>query len=205
MALQEYGIRITGRIRLGCVIHKSDGGFLAARCVGRFGTFGPREAEALGIREALSWLKEYQLPCVIVEMNCLQVFQTPTEGFYGPNGFDLIIEDCRELSRAIGEVKFSFVRRSANVAAHSVLRAGYSMTDSRKPVVTEREKQSEEETLATILEEEEYDDEDTAMPNVKHNPKTKTKDNSLDPSDASDSDSDSNSEDEAKQNIELQN
>ncbi|KDO37158.1 hypothetical protein CISIN_1g041799mg, partial [Citrus sinensis] len=34
------------------------------------------------------------------------------------------------------------------------------------------------------------------MPNVKHNPKTKTKDNSLDPSDASDSDSDSNSEDE---------
>ena len=63
----------------------------------------------------------------------------------------------------------------------------------------------EEETLATILEEEEYDDEDTAMPNVKHNPKTKTKDNSLDPSDASDSDSDSNSEDEAKQNIELQN
>ncbi|KAK9217258.1 hypothetical protein WN943_005884 [Citrus x changshan-huyou] len=64
----------------------------------------------------------------------------------------------------------------------------------------------EEKTLATILEEEEeYDDEDTAMPNVKHNPKTKTKDNSLDSSDATDSDSNSDLEDEAKQNMELQN
>ena len=63
----------------------------------------------------------------------------------------------------------------------------------------------EEETLTTILEEEEYDNEDTAMPNVKQNPKTKTKDNSSDSSDASDSDSDSDSEDEAKQNMELQN
>ncbi|XP_015382113.1 uncharacterized protein LOC107175236 [Citrus sinensis] len=48
-----------GRIGLGCVIRNSDGGFFAARCVGRFGTFSAREAEALGIREALSWLKEY--------------------------------------------------------------------------------------------------------------------------------------------------
>ncbi|KAL9433206.1 hypothetical protein AB3S75_028098 [Citrus x aurantiifolia] len=89
------------RIELGCVIHNSDGRFFAARCVGRFGTFSAREAEALGIREALSWLKEYQLPCVIVEMDCLQVFQALTGVFYGPNGFGLIIEDCRELALAI--------------------------------------------------------------------------------------------------------
>ena len=120
-----------GRIGLGRVIRNSDGGFLAARCVGRFGTFGLREVEALGIREALSWLKEYQLPCVIVEMDCLQVFQALTEGFYAPNGFGLIIEDCRKLALAIKEVKFSFVRRSANFVAHSVARAGNSMTDSR--------------------------------------------------------------------------
>ncbi|KAH9777775.1 RNase H domain-containing protein [Citrus sinensis] len=112
-----------GRIELGCVIRNSDGGFVAARCVGRHGSFSAREAEALGIREALSWLKEYKLPCVIVKMDCLQVFQALTEGFSGPNGFGLIIEDCRELALVIGEVKFSFVRRSANFAAHSVARA----------------------------------------------------------------------------------
>ncbi|KAH9670971.1 reverse transcriptase domain-containing protein [Citrus sinensis] len=120
-----------GRIGLGCVIRNSEGEFLAARCVGRHGAFSAREAEALGIREALSWLKEYKLPCVIVEMDCLQVFQALTEGFSGPNGFGLIIEDCRELALVLGEVKFSFVRRSANFAAHSVARAGNSMTDSR--------------------------------------------------------------------------
>ncbi|KAK9190098.1 hypothetical protein WN943_018699 [Citrus x changshan-huyou] len=120
-----------GRIGLGCVIRNSDGAFLAARCVGRHGAFSAREAEALGIREALSWLKEYKLPCVIVEMDCLQVFQALTEGFSGPNVFGLIIEDCRELALVIGEVKFSYVHRSANFAAHSVARAGNFMTDSR--------------------------------------------------------------------------
>ena len=119
------------RFGLGCVLRNSDGCFLAARCVGRPGMFGAREAEALGIREALSWLKKLQFPCVVVEMDCLQVFQALTEGFSGPNGFGLIIEECRALALSIGEVKFSFVRRSANFAAHTIARAGSSMSDSR--------------------------------------------------------------------------
>ncbi|KAH9750251.1 EMBRYO DEFECTIVE 140 [Citrus sinensis] len=58
-----------------------------------------------------------------------------------------------------------------------------------------------EDVTQTIPEEE---DGDTAMPDVKNNPKPTTKANSSDSSDASDSDSDSDSEDEAKQNMELQ-
>ena len=54
--------------------------------------FGAREAEALGIREALSWLKGLQFPCVIVEIDCLQVFQVLAEEFSRPNGFGLIID-----------------------------------------------------------------------------------------------------------------
>ncbi|KAH9672067.1 reverse transcriptase domain-containing protein [Citrus sinensis] len=104
------------------------GGFLAARCVEVAGNFGAREAEALGIREALSWMKELQFPCVIIEMDCLQVFRALVEEFSSPNGFGLIIEDCRALVKFIGEVQFSFVRRSANCAAHSVARASGSLS-----------------------------------------------------------------------------
>ncbi|KAH9672066.1 reverse transcriptase domain-containing protein [Citrus sinensis] len=103
-------------------------GFLAARCVEVAGNFGAREAEALGIREALSWMKELQFPCVIIEMDCLQVFRALVEEFSSPNGFGLIIEDCRALVKFIGEVQFSFVRRSANCAAHSVARASGSLS-----------------------------------------------------------------------------
>ncbi|KAH9684396.1 reverse transcriptase domain-containing protein [Citrus sinensis] len=117
-----------GKIGIGCVIRNSQGGFLAARCVEVVGNFGAREAEALSIREALSWMKELHFPCVIIEMDCLQVFRALVEEFSSPNGFGLIIEDCRALVKFIGEVQFSFVCRSANCAAHSVARASGSLS-----------------------------------------------------------------------------
>ena len=121
-----------GRIGFGCVIRNSEGSFLTARCAGMTGSFGVREAEALGIREALSWIKEIQFPCVIIEMDCLQVFQALVEESAGLNVFGLIIEDCRTLVKSIGEVQFSFVRRSANFAAHSVARAASSLLGSQE-------------------------------------------------------------------------
>lgn len=93
-----------GKIGFGCVIRSSEGGFLAARCAGMTGNFEARETEALGIREAFSWLKELQFLCVIIEMDYLQVFRTLVETFSSPNGFGLIIEDCRSLTKSIGEV-----------------------------------------------------------------------------------------------------
>ena len=93
-----------GKIEFGCVLQNSEGVFLAARCAGMVGNFGVREAEALGIQEALSWLKGLQFPCVILEMDCLQVFQALFEEFSGPNGFGLIIDECQALAISIGEV-----------------------------------------------------------------------------------------------------
>ena len=69
-----------------------------------------------------------QLPSVIIEMDNLQVFQALIENFSSPNGFGLIIEECRSLAMSLGEVQFSIVRRSANSAAHSVTRAEGSMS-----------------------------------------------------------------------------
>ena len=94
------------KFSIGCVIRNSVGEFVTARCECFPGICGPREAEALGIREALSWIKRLQLPCVIVEMDSLQVFQALTDNFSNLNGFCLIIEECRALVMSIGEVQF---------------------------------------------------------------------------------------------------
>ncbi|KAH9686559.1 Receptor-like protein 35 [Citrus sinensis] len=50
---------------------------------------------------------------------------------YSPNGFGLIIVDRQALAQLVAEVRFSFVRRSANVTAHNVARVGGSMSESR--------------------------------------------------------------------------
>ena len=117
-----------GKIGFGCVFRNSEGCFLAARCASMAGNFGAQEAEALDICEALSWLKGLQFPCVIIEMDYLQVFRALVEEFSGPNGFGLIIEKCQALVMSLGEVQFSFVCRFANFAAHSVARAASSMS-----------------------------------------------------------------------------
>ncbi|KAH9665893.1 putative reverse transcriptase/RNA-dependent DNA polymerase [Citrus sinensis] len=116
------------KISFGCVVRNFEGKFLAAKCDCFAGSFGAREAEALGVREALSWLKCLHLPRVIIEVDCLQVFKALTENLSSPNGFGLIIEECRFLAQELGEVQFSFVRRSTNVAAHRVARVGGSLS-----------------------------------------------------------------------------
>ena len=86
--------------------------------------FRPREAEALAVREALSWIKNLQLSKIIVEIDCLNVYSALVSHDTSPNGFGLIIVDCQALALLVGEVRFSFVRRSANVVAHNMAKVG---------------------------------------------------------------------------------
>ncbi|KAH9729134.1 hypothetical protein KPL70_009263 [Citrus sinensis] len=98
--------RATTRISYGTVIRSSEGQFLAAKCGSLVGNFEAREAEALGVREVLSWLKNTQFFPIIIETDCLQV----------------------ALAHSLKEVTFSFVRRSANTAAHVVAKVGCSLS-----------------------------------------------------------------------------
>ena len=109
-----------------------DGTFLATKCDSFAGGFGAREAEAFGVQEALSWLKNLRLPRVVIELNCLQAFKVLTENRSSPNGFGLIIEECRFLAQNFREVEFSIVRQYANAAAHSVARVEGSMSCPRE-------------------------------------------------------------------------
>ncbi|KAH9786019.1 reverse transcriptase domain-containing protein [Citrus sinensis] len=124
--------RSQGRVSFGGVIRDSGGDFIAAKCQSFPGSFHPREAEALAVREALSWIKLMQLSKIIIETDCLNVYSALLSPSTSSNGFGLLIADCRAIAQVIGEVRFSFVRRSANAAAHSVARVGGSMSGPRE-------------------------------------------------------------------------
>ena len=55
------------------------------------------------------------------------MYNALVDNLLGPNSFSLIIEDYCALSNSIRDVSFSFVRRSANFAAHSVAQPGNSL------------------------------------------------------------------------------
>lgn len=55
-------------------------------------------------------------------------FKALTENCSCPNGYDLILDDCRALAHSLGDIKFSFIRRSANTAAYVVARVGGSLS-----------------------------------------------------------------------------
>ena len=57
-----------------------------------------REAEAIGVREVISWLRGLPFLPIIVEMDSLQFFNTLFVDSFSPNGFGLIIGDCRALA-----------------------------------------------------------------------------------------------------------
>ncbi|KAH9802749.1 reverse transcriptase domain-containing protein [Citrus sinensis] len=117
-----------GLISFGAVIRSAGGDFIAAKSDIFPGSFEPCVAEAFGVKEALSWLKEFAFHFVILEMDSLQVFNALNDKVVYPNGFRSIIVDCRALAQSLGEVAFSFVRRSANSAAHTIARVGHSMS-----------------------------------------------------------------------------
>ena len=92
------------------------------------GHFEAREAEALGVWEALSWIESIHAFLIVIETDCLEVFNAMSNNTVYPNGFGLVIDDCSALALFLGEVTFSFVRRSANTATHTVARVGGSMS-----------------------------------------------------------------------------
>lgn len=90
----------------------------------------PENAEAIGVREALSWIKEQQIGNVLVETNCLVVqairsFDIPL------SYFGKLIEECKTLLSELKgrNVIIKFVKHSVNKVAHFLAKSTYSVTD----------------------------------------------------------------------------
>ena len=70
--------------------------------------FSPREAEATGVRQVLSWLKNHNYDNVIVEMDAKQVLDN-IKGPSGSSAFNTIIDDCKLLLNHFAAIQLRFV------------------------------------------------------------------------------------------------
>uniref|UniRef100_A0A803QH35 RNase H type-1 domain-containing protein n=1 Tax=Cannabis sativa TaxID=3483 RepID=A0A803QH35_CANSA len=87
------------------------------------GVIQPVVAEALGVKEALSWIKEKGWIGVYVETDCLSVTQALRSATNMISLFGSIINDCKAILSELSNDSVYFIKRSANMVAHSFARA----------------------------------------------------------------------------------
>ena len=95
------------------------------------GTSSPELAEAMGIREALSWIKSTHWSNVIIETDCLVAVQGIRSSVVMLSYYGRIISDCKDL---LNELKYRhvvlrFIKRSANTVAHHLARSTCVVSD----------------------------------------------------------------------------
>lgn len=118
-----------GVTSLAWVIRDHEGQFVNA--ISRLvpGLIDSTVAEAMSVREALSWLKEHDLTHIKLEIDTLLVVQAINRNDAGSSPLCLILDDCIALSDQIHDLSISHVRRSANRVAHYIAKADVSKPD----------------------------------------------------------------------------
>ncbi|XP_019166531.1 PREDICTED: uncharacterized protein LOC109162266 [Ipomoea nil] len=89
------------------------------------GLYMVREAEAMGAREALSWIKHNGWRRVSLETDAQMVTNAVTGGV-NISPFGSIVEEIRELLRQMPGVKFRYVHRNYNTFAHNLAKKALS-------------------------------------------------------------------------------
>lgn len=87
------------------------------------------EAEAIILKEALSWAKELQLDWWVFETDSRQLLDA-CKGKQGAGYFHTIVSDCVGLCKNFDQVLISFVHRSVNSVAHCL--ATHSLSNLRE-------------------------------------------------------------------------
>lgn len=113
------------------LIWNQTGELLEARASCREGLVESDFAEAIGIKEALSWIKSKGWRNVMVESDSLVSIQairssTPLLSYFGR-----IIQECKQTFYELQDysVSLSFVKRSANVVAHCIEKSTSNIVD----------------------------------------------------------------------------
>uniref|UniRef100_A0A803Q660 Reverse transcriptase n=1 Tax=Cannabis sativa TaxID=3483 RepID=A0A803Q660_CANSA len=82
------------------------------------GSFPAEVVEALGIKEALSWIKDKGWSTIEVETDSLLTIQAVFSQQQMTSVFGLITHDCKSCLSSLPNVSLRFVKRSANKVAH---------------------------------------------------------------------------------------
>ncbi|XP_074356208.1 uncharacterized protein LOC141695901 [Apium graveolens] len=118
-----------------CVIRNEHGDFVRARNQRIEAVYQPREAEALGLKEALSWVKSFGYKKCVFETYAKMLAEA-CKKIEGRAYFHSIVSCCIDLFEHYDEVLVEFVNRSANEVANKLARAIHSMSDIHEWVDT---------------------------------------------------------------------
>ncbi|CAH9133301.1 unnamed protein product [Cuscuta epithymum] len=119
-----------GGCGLGWCLRDDNGSFVAGAAYSWPGKWTPLGAELLGIRKALSWIKQYGWNEVEVETDAIRAVAEITLGS-SCSSIGLLGEDIRDLTKSFMNISFSHIMRSANKTAHALARAACSLSESR--------------------------------------------------------------------------
>ncbi|XP_030499807.2 uncharacterized protein LOC115715132 [Cannabis sativa] len=110
----SYGFGLVVRDHLGSPLH------IQAEYHG--GYFPSEVTEAMGIKEAFSWIKANHRSRVLIESDSMLAVQAIHSTQLMTSVLGLVVNDCRNILSSLSDVSLRFVRRSANCAAHFVAR-----------------------------------------------------------------------------------
>ncbi|KAM6547817.1 hypothetical protein CsatB_019493 [Cannabis sativa] len=106
----------------GIVARNSSGGLIEAKTKYFGGVYDAEVVEAMGVKEALSWIKSNNCSDVVIETDSMLTVQGIRSNHSVNSIFGLIIHDCQILLSSLNNVRICFIRRSANRVAHVVAR-----------------------------------------------------------------------------------
>lgn len=115
------------------VIRNHKGEFMEAETKCNQGNISPEMAETVGIREALSWIKNSRRKDVVLESDCLQIVQFIRSSVTSCSYLGRLVEECRTILASLRDqnIVFRFIKRSANSVAHYLARYSRSVADRR--------------------------------------------------------------------------
>ncbi|KAK6123061.1 hypothetical protein DH2020_043213 [Rehmannia glutinosa] len=115
-----------GMTSVAMVIRDDRGEFVVARSVLFPGFYQVREAEAIGVREALSWTKNLGLKYLILETDVKYVVDGLTNIEKGMSEYDILLKECQLLLQSKPAFSVTFVRRNGNMVAHALAKEAFS-------------------------------------------------------------------------------
>ncbi|XP_062101909.1 uncharacterized protein LOC133809260 [Humulus lupulus] len=118
-----------GSFSYACIARNEAGNPIEAITSCKQGSMSPELAEVMGIREALSWIKQKKWSNVTIETDCLLVIQALRSNATMASYFGDIVFECKRLSQVSSNISIVFVKRSANKVAHALARASYIPAD----------------------------------------------------------------------------
>lgn len=85
---------------LGLTLHNEWGEYIYSRTYVMPGVYKPEKGEAIGLHEALSWIKELGLERVIIEMDAKMVVDAMNHLIGTNSTFETIIDGCKLVLRS---------------------------------------------------------------------------------------------------------